>query len=114
MKVIVCGGREYDDEQRAFSVLDERHAEVPFTLVIQGNARGADTLGRMWAEARCIPCLCVPANWDRDGRAAGPIRNRKMLDCKPHLVIAFPGGRGTANMVKQAKDADVPVLQIEK
>ncbi len=52
-----------------------------------------------------------PAEWSKYGRRAGPIRNKQMLDVgKPHLVVAFPGGAGTANMVKQAKAAGVPII----
>jgi hypothetical protein len=54
-----------------------------------------------------------PADWDTHGRAAGPIRNQRMLDVgKPDFVIAFPGGHGTANMVRKAKAAGVQVLEV--
>ena len=55
-----------------------------------------------------------PADWDTHGRGAGPIRNKQMLEeGKPDLVIAFPGGKGTANMIGQAKEAGIPVREIE-
>lgn len=118
MRVLVCGGREYglevEEERRVFEVLDAQHAESPIELVIQGGARGADTMGRLWAEARSIDCLTVPAKWEVHGRAAGPMRNTRMPNYRPQLVIAFPGGRGTANMIKQAKAAGVPVKVIEE
>ena len=57
-----------------------------------------------------MAALAYPANWKKHGRAAGPIRNKQMLEeAKPDLVIAFPGGAGTANMVKQAREAGVKV-----
>jgi len=113
MKVIVCGGRDYDDEKRVYEVLDQQFRGSPITLVIQGGARGADTLGRLWADARRVDCLTVPAKWDQHGRSAGPIRNARMLDYKPDLVVAFPGGQGTSNMVMQAKRAGVPVIKVD-
>jgi hypothetical protein len=116
MNVLVCGGREYgqlvEEEERLFAVLDAQHATSPIDLVIQGGARGADAMARLWAQARSIDCLTVPAKWDLHGRAAGPIRNARMLDYGPLLVIAFPGGRGTENMCGQAKRAGVKVVRV--
>jgi len=117
MRILVCGGREYgqqvEEERRVFEVLDAQYAQSPIELVIQGGARGADTMGRLWAEARSIDCLTVPAKWEIHGRAAGPMRNTRMLNYKPQLVIAFPGGRGTADMVRKAKRANLLVMEIE-
>jgi len=111
MKVIVCGGRDYDDQRRAYEVLDQQMPTI--SLVIEGGARGADTLARMWADLRRVDCLTVPANWDRDGFSAGPRRNTRMLTYSPDLVIALPGGRGTANMIGQARKAGVKVIEVE-
>jgi hypothetical protein len=113
MKVIVCGGRDYRNMERMLSILDAQHAVHPIAMLIEGGAHGADELAHYWAMNRCIDCLTVPANWSKNGRGAGPIRNARMLDYKPDLVIAFPGGRGTANMIKQAKAAGVRVIEIE-
>lgn len=87
---------------------------VDFTI-IEGEARGADTLAKQWAEERYLPVEKYPANWDTHGKAAGPIRNKQMLtEGKPDLVIAFlaPNSRGTANMISQAEKAGVPVKVI--
>jgi len=87
--------------------------EGPFECVIQGEARGADHLAALWALRSKIPLVCYPAEWSKHGKKAGPIRNKQMLeDGKPTIVVAFPGGRGTANMVKQAKAAGVRVVEI--
>lgn len=83
--------------------------------IIHGAARGADTLAAEWASLANVPVKAYPANWERDGVAAGPIRNRLMLlDGKPDFVIAFPGGLGTADMVKIARDAGIQVMECEK
>lgn len=84
------------------------------TLVIEGEARGADTMAAHWARTLGIEVAAFPANWDDHGRAAGPIRNKQMLDeGRPDAVIAFStdlaNSRGTANMVRQARAAGVPV-----
>lgn len=114
MKILVCGGRDYSDEGAVARVLDEyeRGAAEPPTL-IHGAARGADTIAAVYAECRGWPIERYPADWAKYGTAAGPIRNRQMLDQgKPDLVIAFPGGRGTADMIRRAEKAGVPVRRV--
>ena len=116
MIVLICGGRSFEDGDFLYSELDRLHAEQPFTAVIHGAARGADTLAGQWAASRDILVQSYRADWKRYGnRAAGPIRNRRMLDeGMPDLVIAFPGGRGTRDMIEQAHACGVDVLIIEK
>lgn len=115
MRVLVCGGRDYADRTGLFMELDRLHAAWCFEVVIEGEARGADTLAREWAESRGLPVEKYPADWARDGRAAGPIRNRRMLvEGKPDMVIAFPGGRGTDNMLAQAITAGVSTWEVER
>lgn len=113
VRVLVCGGRDFRDQSRLCAILDHYHATNPFSLLIHGAARGADSLAGRWAAERGIPIEAFPANWDRDGRTAGPIRNAQMLrEGRPDVVIAFPGSRGTADMIRQAQRASVPVLEI--
>ncbi|WP_245576775.1 SLOG family protein [Kaistia adipata] len=81
--------------------------------VISGMATGADTLAAEWAERFGFPLRKFPADWKAHGRAAGPIRNQRMIDeGRPDLVIAFPGGRGTADMVRRAKAAGIEVREM--
>ena len=99
MRILVCGGRDFVDYERLERVLDASGA----TLIIHGGARGADSLAGAWAKKRNVPVLVFYADWSV-GRKAGILRNQKMLDeGKPDKVIAFPGGRGTADMVRRAK-----------
>lgn len=116
MKVLVCGGRDFDDALTLGAWLGGIHKNNgPITLLIEGGARGADVMARKFAEWQGIPVRTFPADWDKHGKAAGPIRNKQMLDeGKPDLVVAFPGGRGTENMVKQARSAGVRVLVATK
>jgi predicted Rossmann-fold nucleotide-binding protein len=112
-RVLVCGGRDYANRALLFRALNVAHAVKPIDLLIHGGARGADALGAAWALANGIEAQCFPADWKADGRAAGPIRNRRMLvEGKPDLVIAFPGGRGTADMKRQARNAGVTVVTV--
>lgn len=81
--------------------------EIP--TIIHGAAPGADTLAGATAQDLDFLVEAFPADWERHGRDAGPIRNRAMLDTKPDLVIAFKGGRGTENCVRQAKKLGITV-----
>jgi hypothetical protein len=113
MRILVCGGREFEDADHLEAFLDAFHQgpRGPITFVIHGGARGADTLAGEWARLRGISCTAYEANWALEGRAAGPIRNKRMLDEGiPDLVIAFPGGRGTANMIRQARERGFEVF----
>lgn len=113
MRVLICGGRSYSDRDALCRRLDLIHTETPFSVVIHGGARGADRMAGEWAKSRGIPYEEYRANWEEHGNSAGPIRNQKMLDeSKPELVIAFPGGTGTAHMVRIAQQANVPVKRI--
>ncbi len=65
----------------------------------------------MWAESEGIKPTVFKADWSKHGKAAGPIRNRRMLEeGKPDLVIALQGGKGTASMIALAREAGVRVL----
>lgn len=107
-RVIVCGGRDYDHILELVKALDG----LKPSFVIEGGARGADRMARDWAIARGVPYITVPADWDRLGKAAGHERNTRMLLQKPDRVIAFHGGKGTQNMVWQARKAGVGVIRI--
>ncbi len=110
MRVLVCGGRDYRDDAAVFAALDRLHSERGVSCVLAGAASGADHLAAAWAKARAIDLREFPADWKAHGRAAGPLRNRRMLaEGRPDGVVAFPGGRGTADMVKAALDAGLKV-----
>lgn len=111
MRVLICGGRDFTDSELFEKIMDEYVGKI--TTVIHGSARGADTLGHLWGLRHNLEILEYPANWNY-GKSAGPIRNAQMLtEGKPEIVIAFPGGKGTQNMIDQAKKAGIPVEVIE-
>jgi hypothetical protein len=114
MRVLVCGGRDYKDFFTLYCKLEALHAISPIDLVIHGKCpTGADQLANIWASVSDIPVEAYPADWDKHGKAAGPIRNQQMLDeGKPNLVVAFPGGTGTEDMVRKAYRARVPVMEV--
>lgn len=114
MRILITGGRDFDERAMLFMALDRLHAEHGFTILIHGDAKGADRLGGEWAVERSVVVLACPADWKRHGRGAGPIRNRQMLEHKPDLLVAFPGGKGTADMVAVATKAGLRVVMAEE
>ncbi len=107
-RFLVCGGRDFDNAElvdRALSFLRNKHPD--FTLV-HGACRGADLLAAGWAKRNGITDEPHPADWSL-GRKAGPLRNKAMLESGIDGVIAFPGGRGTQNMLQIARDNNTPV-----
>lgn len=110
LRILVCGGRDYADHNAVTSVLNVLHAERGIAVLIHGAAPGADDLAGEWAHEHGVPVLPFPANWRGYGKGAGPIRNRQMLEeGRPDGVVAFPGGTGTANMIRQSEAAGVTV-----
>ena len=113
-RVLVCGGRDYANRTRICEVLDAMHGSAPMSLLIHGAANGADRMAGAWGRARGIDVQAFPADWAAHGASAGPKRNELMLaEGKPDLVVAFPGGRGTSDMVRRAKAAGVVVLEVK-
>ncbi len=113
MRVAVTGDRHYTDKDHVFEVLDR----LSPSFLVSGGATGVDEFAYEWAKAN-LPETCRPvvkAEWKKFGLAAGPIRNQKMLDtyCLD-FVIAFPGNRGTADMVRRAKQKRVAVKMYTK
>ncbi len=128
--MLVCGGRYYgrtpigvppermrDYARKAsmerfilFEALDHLRRDRCVTKVIAGGQTGADTHAVDWAQSRCVAFIIVRAEWKRLGRAAEPILNGRMLELKPDFVVAFTGGRGTADIVSQARAAGVEVI----
>jgi hypothetical protein len=116
MIVLVTGGRDYRAAYTVAQALDTIHAETPISLLVHGAARGLDMLAHAWGE-RVLGWEKVrpfPADWERDGRLAGPIRNSQMLRCaRPDLCVKFRGHSGTADMLRKAKLAGVRTIEID-
>jgi len=111
MIVLVCGGRDFQGRNFAWNQLDDVHALEHIQLLVHGAASGADSIGAQWADRHGVQQVACPANWGYYDQAAGPVRNKAMLKLRPQLVIAFLGGNGTADMVKQSKKAGIPVWE---
>ena len=98
MKVIIAGNRTFNNRQLLFDTMDNLDIEID--EVVCGEARGADTLGKIWAKSKGIPVKSFPAEWDKFGRMAGPIRNRDMGKYADYLVAFWDGKSvGTKDMI---------------
>jgi hypothetical protein len=108
--VIVCGGRDYNDSRTIYWALQEVNwRRGGISKILHGGARGADRIAADWAESNGIEAQEFEADWETHGKAAGPMRNQAMADAGADGCVAFPGGRGTSDMVARAKAAGIPV-----
>lgn len=104
MNLIIAGSRGFSDDSYAHPIIDHLHAKTPFTSVICGMARGADLVGKRWAESRGIPVQEFPADWKRYRNAAGPIRNEQMAEVADAVLVFWDGAsRGSRHMADIAK-----------
>lgn len=112
MRTLICGGRDFDN----YGFLCEAMARLPFvpSIVIEGGARGADSLAKRWAIEHHIHFAEVPALWDNFGKGAGGRRNSAMLILQPEYCIAFPGGSGTKDMVEKCISLNIPTWGIHR
>ncbi len=109
-RLIVCGGVDFDDYEFFKIQLNRLIEKYDNIRLVSGHARGADTLAERYAAENGIQIQVFPAEWNKYGKAAGPIRNKAMLEYAQEeipVVAAFWDGksRGTGNMLKQAKAA---------
>lgn len=117
-RILVCGDRSWTSVKEIEVVLLLVQSILGKIEIIEGEARGADSIARNIGEKQGWKVYRFPANWDAHGKAAGPIRNTQMLnEGHPHLVLAFHTNlilsRGTRNMVEQARKSKVPTWTYE-
>ena len=111
---LICGGRDFANKEMFADAMSElvRKRGMPIRI-INGGALGADWMAMEWAQHHAIEFIIVAAEWGIYGRAAGHLRNQAMLDkYHPDLVVAFPGGKGTADMVRRSRAVGAKVKEI--
>lgn len=134
MNILVCGGRDYGKLNYEFAtgkIIEDRRARehrngliwldlliksrgllAHNITIISGGATGGDTIGEDWSFSRGSKLHRFPAQWNLHGKSAGYVRNRQMLtEGKPDLIVAFPGGVGTYNMIQLGREAKIEVIQ---
>jgi hypothetical protein len=111
MMIVVCGDRFWTDKtaiENRLKCLNQQE-----DVVITGGCRGVDTITNNIAKKLNLMCVVVDADWNKFGKSAGPIRNRKMLSMNPDLVIAFhndiESSKGTKDCITEAKKREIPV-----
>jgi hypothetical protein len=113
MRILICGDRHWTDRRSIEAYLSKYEPET--TVVVHGGAQGADTIAGEAAVQMGMVVEKYLADWQQYGRAAGPIRNRQMLDSQVDLVVWFhldiDSSKGTKNMVAEADRAGVDVLE---
>lgn len=136
MRILVCGGRSFGHVVRTKGDPKDEPPETQLRLqeytfaygclheivdphgsndvvIISGGATGADRVAATFAEVNFYAYEEYPADWKQYGKRAGYLRNVQMLqEGRPDLVVAFPGGRGTAMMVDLARKANVKVIEM--
>lgn len=110
MKILISGDRKWFD----YAKMKKRMLKIPAdSVIIQGGARGADTMAGIIARELGMEVIQVNAEWEKYHRAAGVIRNRAMLDMKPEMVIAFhsniENSKGTKDCVTEARKRGITV-----
>lgn len=123
-RIIIAGSRQFNDYHKMLTELDNLGIHLINSIdpieIVSGHASGADTLGERFAKAYHYPLKIFPAEWDKYGKAAGPIRNEQMAkyaaESDRGMLIAFPIGesRGTKNMIKLAKQYGLETCVIEE
>lgn len=109
IRIIVCGGRDYANRDLVTRIL---MGITEGAILVHGDAPGADTLADEVWHSWGRDTERHPANWAKYGKPAGPMRNREMASLGAYFVLAFPGGRGAADMIAAAREAGIPVLQV--
>ena len=111
MRVIIAGGRDYAPSMRDHRKITAILNELNPTEIVSGWADGADTFGALVGWSKGIPVKAFRADWAMHGRSAGPIRNTAMADYADALIL-LPGGRGTADMERKAKDYGLEIWKV--
>lgn len=119
MKVLICGDRNWNNYESIRDIVGRLKSKYGDVTIIEGGCKGADLFAKTAAKEFDMPFKEYPADWNKYGRAAGPIRNKQMLDEEnPDLVIAFhtniENSKGTKNMVEQARERKIITIIKEK
>jgi predicted Rossmann fold nucleotide-binding protein DprA/Smf involved in DNA uptake len=108
MRTIIAGSRNIEEYSLLLEAIKSSGIEI--TSVVSGGAPGVDTLGERYAEENSLTCTRFPANWEKYGKAAGPIRNRLMAANADALIAIWDGkSPGTKNMIQEAEKKGLQV-----
>jgi hypothetical protein len=113
MRVLVVGGRHFEDADKVHRELVRLNWQKPIGVLIHGSVTGVGIAAEAWARSNGTPVVRYPPNWTLYGKKAEGLRNAFMIgDSRPDLVLAFPGGRHTADLIQKAIEAKIAVLAV--
>lgn len=113
MRLLVCGGRHFEDAEMVHHELTALHWRKPISVVVHSSIAGVGIIAEAWARRHGIAVVRYPPNWEFYGKKAEGLRSDFMLtDSRPDFVVAFPGGRHTADLVQRAINVGLAVLAI--
>ena len=118
MKAIICGGRDFCKTLEGVNLVRQwLYGNRPELVIVGGDdstyTSGVDATAYSWCRDWGWPCAVVPAWWQANGNGAGPRRNSLMLKLGADTCVAFPGGRGTADMVRKARKAGLMIIEVD-
>lgn len=112
LKVAFSGGRHYTNDTKVSEVINDIIEVYGDITVLVGDCTGLDALVKEYCIKHDIPLQIYYADWKTQGLKAGPLRNKRILDEDPDLVVIFPGGKGTLNMYNQALSKNIPIFSV--
>jgi len=113
MRLLVCGGRHFDDQQMVENALVQLHGEYPVTVLIHGGLPALGSAAESWARRNAVRLVRYPANFSL-GKRGDVDRDDFMLeDSRPDRLLAFPGGARTKRLVARAKDLGIKTFPAE-
>lgn len=120
LRILVCGGRHFEDYNKLKGVLEKelnlKNLTSQDVEIVSGHCKGADMLGERWAKETKASVKIFPADWVKYKKSAGPIRNKQMIDYingfENKMVVAFvsPNSKGTKQTVRLAQKNSIPVI----
>lgn len=104
-KVIIAGGRDFYDHELLGRTMDNLLSNITDEIqVVCGMARGADSVGDVYAAEKDYSVKYFPAEWDKYGKSAGYRRNEQMAEYADALVAFWDGkSKGTKHMIETAR-----------
>lgn len=103
IRLIIAGPRDYYDQEKVFRDIHTFQGKFGIDEIISGEASGVDKLAEEYAFLHQIPFKLFQADWEKYGKAAGPIRNREMAEYANALLAFDKGTKGTRNMIQMAR-----------
>ncbi len=112
-RVVIAGCRDYENYTEAKEYIDyciSRIRDEHTLIFVSGGCRGADALGERYANDNGYKIERYPADWEKYGKSAGPIRNRQMAEACDYVICFWDGkSKGTKSMIEYAKELNKPI-----